>query len=51
MVILISSDNDLICHKNNIRVVRNVPIVSNVSIVSDATFLNNLYIQINLKKN
>lgn len=47
---VISSGNNLICHKNNVRIERNVNTVSNVSIVSNATFLNNLSIQIKLKK-
>ena len=45
---LISSDNNLICHKNNVRIVRNVNTISNVSIVSNATFPINLSIQIKL---
>lgn len=45
---VISSGNNLICHKNNVRIERNVNTVSNVSIVSNATFLNNLSIQIKL---
>ena len=41
---LISPGNNLICHKNNVRIVRNVNTVSNVSIVSNTTFLTNLSI-------